>query len=131
MEIDSIINDKKVVLICDDSKTCLQSMKRALQGRYHIITASSGYEALSFAILYSPDIVLMDVMMYGMDGFEAFRKMKRNVNTADIPVIFVSGLHEKKEDGLALGAVEWIDKPVNMRNLIESIEYHTQYAECA
>lgn len=118
---------KKVVLICDDSKTTLHAMKAALSKYYHIITASSGYEAISFALLYAPDIVVIDVMMYGMNGFETLVKLKNNIITKDISVIFLSGLTEKKykEKALELGAVEYLDKPFDLRVLLENIEKFT------
>lgn len=118
------IQDKKIILVCDDSKTTLHSLKSALSNYYHVITAASGYEALSFAILYCPDIILMDIMMYGMNGFETIIKLKSNMITKEIPVIFLSGLEESKykEKGFELGAEEYLSKPFNMSDVIEKIE---------
>ena len=118
------VEEKKVVLVCDDSKTCLQLVKKGLSKEYHVITASSGYEAIAFAALYFPDVVIMDVMMYGMNGFEAIKKIKTNPVTKDIPVIFLSGLTDDKyvQQGLDLGAKMYIKKPVDVGVLIKSIE---------
>lgn len=117
-------DDKKIVLVCDDSKCCLSAMKRALQSRYHVITASSGYEAVSFANLYIPDIIIMDIMMYGLNGFDVVRKLKRVAATKYIPVIFLSALSEQKyrEEGLSLGAVDYVSKPFDLAELIATIE---------
>lgn len=117
-------DDKKIVLVCDDSKCCLNAMKRALQSRYHVITASSGYEAVSFANLYVPDAIIMDVMMYGMNGFDVVRKLKRVAATKYIPVIFMSALAEQKyiNEGQELGAADYITKPFDLAQLIETIE---------
>lgn len=119
--------EKKVVMVCDDSKCCLQAMKRALQDQYHIITASSGYEAVAFASLYMPDIVIMDVMMYGMTGIEALGRLKKNSNTKDIPVIFLSAYYDPEhiEKGMDAGAVDYLPKPFDLRILFEAIERNT------
>lgn len=116
--------NKKAVLICDDSKSTLHAMKSSLSKRYHVITASSGYEALSFAALYCPNIIVMDVMMYGMNGFETLVRLKSNVITKDIPVIFLSGLAEKKyiDKGKELGVIDYMVKPFAATRLIENIE---------
>lgn len=120
-------SEKKVVMICDDSKCCLQAMKHVLQGQYHIITASSGYEAVAFASLYMPDIIIMDVMMYGMTGIEALGRLKKNSNTKDIPVIFLSAYYDDEyiKKGIDVGAVDYFQKPFDLRTLFESIERHT------
>lgn len=128
-----ISEEKKVVLVCDDSKCCLQAMKRILTDRYHVITASSGYEAVSFASLYSPDIIILDIMMYGMTGFEVIKKLKKIGNTKYIPVIFLTGYPDAKyrDDSFALGAVEYMAKPFDLQLMIDAIERHTTDAECA
>ena len=123
-----LADEKKIVLVCDDSKCCLNAMKRALQSKYHVITASSGYEAVSFAHLYVPDIIIMDVMMYGMNGFEVVRKLQKQAVTRAIPVIFLSALAEQKyiDEGQELGAVDYITKPFDLAELIDKIEKHTR-----
>lgn len=119
-----LIDDKKIVLVCDDSKCCLNALKRALQESYHVIIASSGYEAVSFACLYLPDIIVMDIVMYGLNGFEAIRKLKKHAVTKDIPVIFLSGLTEDEyiEESKALGAVAYLTKPVKLEALFDLIK---------
>lgn len=120
--------DKKVVLVCDDSKCCLNAMKRVLQDKYHVITASSGYEAVSFASLYSPDIIILDILMYGMNGFEVISRLKKMCNTKYIPVVFLTGSNseENKQEGLRLGAVDYLYKPFDVTILLDIIEKHTK-----
>lgn len=120
--------EKKVVLVCDDSKCCLQAMKHVLCDKYHVITASSGYEAVSFASLYSPDAIIMDVMMYGMTGIEALGRLKKNANTKYIPVIFLSAYYDPEhiKKGMDAGAVDYFPKPFDLRTLFESIERNTE-----
>lgn len=126
MEISDIplLDDKKIVLVCDDSKTSLQTMKVALSRYYHVITASSGYEALSFATLYSPDVIILDIMMYGLNGFETLVKLHANPITQDIPVIFLTGLSEDKyiEKSKELGAADYMVKPFDLAKTIIAIE---------
>lgn len=113
----------KVLLICDDSKMYLQAMKRAFFGKYYVITACSGYEAISFASLYNPDLIILDVVIYGMTGFDAARKLKANALTKDIPIIFITAHSEDthKEEGMAIGAIDYLTKPLDLPILIEKI----------
>jgi CheY-like chemotaxis protein len=119
--------EKKIVLVCDDSKLCLNSFKRAMQSRYHVITATSGYEAVAHAALYYPDIILMDLSMYGMSGVQATQRLKKNPSTRGIPIIFVSALPKEKykNDCVSVGAVDYIEKPVDFNILIRKIEEYT------
>ena len=96
-------SDKKVILVCDDSKLQLKSMQRALSKHYHVITASSGYEAVAFASLYAPDLVILDITMYGMSGYEACVKIKHNPLTKNIPIVFVTahGGNQFRDRGIA------------------------------
>lgn len=114
--------DKKVVLLCDDSKICLQITKQALIDHFHVITASSGYEAVAFASLYSPDIIVLDIMMYGMDGLEAFRRLKMNMVTKDIPVVFMTAVDPDQCGDRLRGSDGFIKKPVKYDTLIKLLK---------
>jgi CheY-like chemotaxis protein len=118
---------RKVVLVCDDSKLQLKAMQRALQRYYHIITASSGYEAVAFASLYSPDIIILDIAMYGMSGYEAATKIQHNQLTKNIPIIFVTAHDgdQYRDRGFEVGAVDFVKKPFDLSMLIEIIEKNT------
>lgn len=125
-------NEKKIVLVCDDSTCCLHAMKRALGKKYHVITASSGYEAISYANIYEPDVIIMDVMMYGLNGFETVKRLKKNTSTRNIPIIFLSALTDQKyrDEGKTIGAVDYMTKPFDMAKLFETIESSSQNAKC-
>jgi len=106
----------KTVLIVDDTPQNLSILGELLQPLYRVRAANSGERALAIARSdLQPDIILLDVMMPGMDGYEVIRQLKQDEVTRDIPVIFVTALTESSEEqrGLALGAVDYITKPFN------------------
>lgn len=117
-------SQKQVILVCDDSTFALHAIKRALRNYYHVICASSGYEAVAFASLYNPDLIILDLMMYGMSGFEAIKKLKSQPLTKDIPVMFLTAADTPKlrEEATDLCAVAYMVKPFNLQELIETIE---------
>ena len=102
------------VLIVDDDPTNLASLGRLLQPHFDVLAAPSGKRALQIAAApQKPDLILLDVLMPGLDGYEVLACLRKNQATCDIPVIFVTGLDssEDEERGLALGAVDYIAKP--------------------
>ena len=103
----------KKVLIVDDSPTNVMALTNILQSDYAIETASSGFEALHKAIDKVPDMILLDVIMPDMDGFEVISKLKQVPELKKVPVIFITGLDDiqNEEKGLALGAIDYISKP--------------------
>jgi diguanylate cyclase (GGDEF)-like protein len=110
------------ILIVDDSALNIESLKRILvtdggatQTTYAVITASSGREALDKAATERPDLILLDIVMPGIDGFEVLKRLKDNDLTRHMPVIIISGLYseENEEKGFFYGAVDYIRKPFN------------------
>ncbi|WP_415718865.1 HD domain-containing phosphohydrolase [Maridesulfovibrio sp.] len=104
----------KQVLIVDDTVENLQILMEALKGDYAVVTAKTGEKALELAVNKpQPDIILLDIMMPGMNGYEVCEKLKDDVRTRDIPIIFITVLMEEADEakGLALGAVDYIVKP--------------------
>lgn len=103
------------ILIVDDQKSNLTVLRDLLHEQGEIILAKSGDQGLEKAIRLHPDLILLDVIMPGMNGFETLEKLRENDDVADIPVIFITGLkdadHEQK--GLMLGALDYIRKPFN------------------
>lgn len=102
------------VLIVDDEPANIQVLAEALPG-YELRFATSAARALELATEQAPDLILMDVLMPGMNGFEALRWLKSEPRTQHIPVIFVTGLSELEDEerGFALGAVDYILKPIS------------------
>lgn len=121
-------NEKKLrVLVVDDVKGNISALNRMLRPYYTIMGAQNGEKALSLSQSdNSPDIILLDVMMPEMDGFEVCRRLKADPKTEDIPIIFLSGLHdtENKVKGLELGAVDYVSKPFQPEEVIARLTTH-------
>jgi cyclic di-GMP phosphodiesterase len=103
------------VLIVDDERVNIDILVDLLKPQYRTLVATSGEQALKRAAgQRAPDILLLDVMMPGMDGYEVCRRLKADPATRDIPVIFVTAMSEVGDEakGFALGAVDYITKPV-------------------
>ncbi len=107
------IQQQPMILIVDDVPTNVQILAEALSSAYRIKVASNGVDALKIAQRERPDLILLDVMMPGMDGFEVCRHLKDDAQTQNIPVIFVTAknANSDEEQGLNLGAVDYITKP--------------------
>jgi diguanylate cyclase (GGDEF)-like protein/PAS domain S-box-containing protein len=104
------------ILIVDDIPTNIHILNEALQQQYQVLFATCGEDGLALVEAEQPDIILLDVMMPDMDGYEVCRRLKRNPLTQDVPVIFVTALGDTASEtrGLALGAVDYLTKPVNI-----------------
>jgi len=115
------------ILVVDDSPTNLQVMVRTLQGTGHrILVAKDGATALDIARRGAPDLVLLDVMMPGIDGFEVCRRLKAEPATSQAAVIFLSARGEvsDKVSGLVLGAVDYITKPIQGEEVLARVATH-------
>lgn len=101
------------VLIVDDSPESIDVLRSVLGSEYRLRVAINGSKALEITESVRPDVILLDVMMPEMDGYETCRRLKLNANTANVPVIFVTTLSETDSQlrGLELGAVDYITKP--------------------
>ncbi len=121
---------KPHVLVVDDTPQNIDVLKSILVDDYTIKAAINGTIALSIAQTQRPDIILLDVMMPEMDGYEVCQKLKADPNTCDIPVIFVTALAEteQEERGLSLGAVDYLTKPVNPAIVRARVKTHLTLA---
>jgi signal transduction histidine kinase/HPt (histidine-containing phosphotransfer) domain-containing protein len=106
-------NKKHSVLIIDDQRLNITTLSKALRSEYNVYAAGNGPDALIAVENSPPDVILLDIKMEGMDGFEVITKLKSNEKTKDIPVIFLTGKVdlESEEKGLSLGAADYIRKP--------------------
>ncbi|MGY6554665.1 MAG: response regulator [Wenzhouxiangella sp.] len=112
------------ILVVDDSQTHLYALSKILQdAEYDVVTASDGEEGVEKAASEAPDLILMDVVMPGLNGFQATRKISRNPATAKIPVIFVTTKDQETDKiwGMRQGAADYITKPVDKSLLLSSI----------
>ena len=122
------------ILVVDDSPVNLQVLVRTLQSSGHrILAARSGRAALDIATRARPDLILLDVMMPDMDGFEVCRALKSRPDTRDAVVVFLSALGDvsDKVAGLRLGAVDYITKPIQAEEVLARVATHLtrQYLE--
>jgi len=107
-------NDKKIVLVVDDAPANIQIVNSILKDIYRLRIATNGDKALELVKTAPvPDLVLLDVIMPGMDGYEVCRRLKADPETRDIPVIFLTGQTEIEDEtrGFEVGAVDYIHKP--------------------
>lgn len=113
-----------LVLIVDDSPTDQHVISAALKKKgYETVVASDGAEALNLAVSAHPDLILMDVVMPGMDGFKATRELAKNPATASIPVVMITSKDQETDRfwGLRQGAVEYLMKPVADEDLVAAV----------
>ena len=106
---------KPTLLLVDDEPVNLRVLKQLLANDYQLIFARNGEEALKLTETRQPNLILLDVMMPGLTGFEVCRQLKQQADTRHIPVIFVTALNDEHEEteGFEAGAVDYITKPIS------------------
>ena len=112
------------ILVVDDSPTSRQILTNSLDGQgYNIVTACDGEEALQKAVTEHPDVILLDVVMPGKNGFQVCRQLKTDEATKDIKIILVTSKSQKTDRfwGLKQGADEYITKPFEETELLQSV----------
>ncbi len=110
--------EKALVLIVDDSVTNIQVLVACLKDNYHLKIAKSGEQCLKILLNKPyPDLILLDIEMPGIDGYEVCQRLKADPATALVPIIFVTGTigNDAEEYGLNLAAVDYITKPIHPR----------------
>lgn len=120
-------NQKATLLIVDDMPENIDVLRGILKEHYKLKIATDGQKALKIANSeQKPDVILLDIMMPGMDGYEVCRKLKENYNTVDIPVIFVTAKGEVEDEshGFDVGAVDYITKPVSAPLVLRRVQTH-------
>jgi len=119
-------NERKTIFLVDDEVTNLAIGKNALAGVYNVFTLNSGAVLLEMLENVIPHLILLDVNMPEMDGYEVIKKLKANEKTKGIPVIFLTAMNneEVEIEGLTLGAIDYITKPFSPPLLLKRIEVH-------
>ncbi|MBU1913131.1 MAG: response regulator [Candidatus Omnitrophica bacterium] len=118
---------KKKILLVDDEEDIIKMNKlRLSELGFDVISASNGEEAIEKAGSESPDLILLDIMMPGIDGLQTLVRLKNNPETSSVPVVMLSGSGEKITQNKAMlaGAVDYIMKPFNVEMLLEAIKKH-------
>jgi len=120
----------KSVLVVDDNLTSLKQISAQLEGKYEISLAKSGEMALKICTERKPDLILLDIEMPGIDGFETINQIKNDPMLNQIPVIFLTGNHDSATEIKCLdsGAMDFITKPANTDILRHRIDLHLEYA---
>lgn len=116
---------RKKILLVDDAETILMMERMILgKGDYELITARNGQEAVAKAAVDKPDLILMDVVMPTMNGFEACQQLRKKEETKSIPVIMVTtrGEVENMESGYQSGCSDYVTKPINGMELMTKIK---------
>jgi len=119
---------KSTILVVDDLPENIDVLRGILSNQYAINIASSGAQALKVAKEQQPDLILLDIMMPEMDGYEVCRRLKADKLTAEIPVIFVTALDEADDEmkGLSLGAIDYVTKPIHASIALARIKNHLE-----
>ena len=122
--VDATKAERKIVLLVDDTPDNLAILLDVLGRDYKVLVAESGESALEQLQYIRPDIILLDVLMSGIDGFETFRQVRRLTEFMDTPVLFLSGVDDidHKLRGLHLGAVDYITKPFHPEEVLARVE---------
>ncbi len=121
--------DMQKVLIVDDTPENIQVLMETLKGKYKIVAAINGQKALQMAAMDPvPDIILLDIMMPGLDGYQVCEKLKSDEKTRNIPVIFVTAMSQEDDEqkGLDLGAVDYITKPFRPGIVKSRVQNHLE-----
>lgn len=122
----------KKVLIIEDEKNIRENIEEILQLKnYEVKTADNGKTGIMEAMLFEPDIILCDIMMPEMDGYEVIQLIRQNKNTTNIPFIFLTAKSERQDTrkGMNLGADDYLTKPFKINELTDAIETRLQRAE--
>ncbi len=116
------------VLVADDDAINREVLGELLKPEYTVLLAKNGAQALERAARHAPDLILLDVMMPDMDGYEVLRRLRADPQTAHIAVIFISGLDrpEDEANGLKMGAADYITKPFNPSVVMARVAVHLQ-----
>jgi len=117
---------RPTILAVDDSPDILAMISGLLNGLYRVKVANNGEKALKIVDLSPPDLILLDIMMPGLDGYEVCAKLKSEPVTRDIPVIFLTAKSESEDEtkGFELGAVDYITKPLSPSKLLARVKTH-------
>lgn len=123
------LTENSVILVVDDSPTNLGVLSNTLvNANFTVAAALTGEQAIEQIKYKPPDLILLDVMMPGIDGFETCRRLKSDPETCDIPIIFMTALSDplEKSKGLSLGAVDYITKPFQQEEVLARVRVHLQ-----
>ena len=124
---------KNRILVIDDTAIAIRSLNNMLKDFYEILIAKSGLQGIESAKKYKPDLILLDLVMPEMSGFDVLNVLKSDADTRDIPVILISASdsREDEEKGYTFGAIDYVKKPfvdgIIKHRIRYALEYHAMY----
>ena len=121
-----VAQQSSTVLVVDDTANTLELIKTMLGGEHRVLTASEAGTGMKIALQEEPDLILLDIRMPGVDGYQLCRLLKADPITREIPVVFVTAMDEEREEakGLELGAIDYITKPLSPPILRARVRNH-------
>lgn len=124
----SVHDDRATVLVVDDTPANLTLMANALASHWRVKLANSGAKALELARRRTPDVILLDIMMPGMDGYETCRRLKSEPTLEDVPVLFLTAMTQPEDErrGFACGGADFIHKPFNPDTVVARVRTHIE-----
>lgn len=128
---DNLIPKRQTILVIDDEKANLKILSELFKSKVNIILAKNGTQGIEKIIKFKPDLILLDIIMPGMSGFDVITQLKNNEDTSAIPIIFITGLTDVVDEskGLALGACDYIQKPFHLDIVRARVNLHLKLAE--
>jgi len=123
--------ERQSILVIDDEKANLKILSELFKSKVNIVLAKNGEQGIEKAIKFKPDVILLDIIMPEMSGFEVIMQLKKHEETSAIPVIFITGLTDVVDEsqGLALGACDYIQKPFHIDIVRARVDLHLKLAE--
>jgi putative two-component system response regulator len=114
------------ILLVDDTKANIDILVHSLKDDYKLGVALDGKRALEYTQAHRLDLILLDILMPGMDGFDVCKQLKERPSTCDIPIIFITGMDDPahKREGLSIGAVDYITKPFDISEVKARVKTH-------
>ena len=125
-------NRKYRILVVDDTPMNIDMLETILSDEgYEVHAATNGKESIALANTMNPDLILLDIVMPGMDGYEACRTIKSNPEIVDVPIIFLTSKSESEDvvKGFKAGAVDFVSKPFHGAELLARVNTHIQLIE--
>jgi len=123
--------DQKSILIVDDVETNIENLMTLLEDQYDLLAATDGYEALEILEEEKIDLILLDIMMPGIDGFEVAKKIKQNDQIKNIPIIFITAKTDESsiEKAYEVGGVDYVTKPFRSKEVLSRVANHLALSE--
>ncbi|MCQ8878878.1 diguanylate cyclase [Pseudoalteromonas shioyasakiensis] len=115
---------KSQVLIVDDQAINISLLQKILSNHYQLTTATSGEQALEICKTQSPDLILLDIEMAGINGIETCKRLKSTPETKDIPIIFITSFEQHEDLCWQVGGVDFISKPINQTTVFNRVKVH-------